>query len=332
MPHEVATETALHPDAPPPLRPTTGGRIAIGTVLALGLYLALRKLATGFILATHSNPDGWWVSFNGLAVIHASQAIAVLFGGLLAATGLTRGYPLGLAVGGVCGGLFLAYEILAGAPPGDLVLYMQPPVLAVIGLAAGLIGSRIWGAAPKLDMPIPNTNKLSSIRLAEDEVLNPGKPTVWVRVLLGAVIMVFGVVAAEQFRQTLQKHSGGMLKVRSVGQGEFITWQIATFAILAGGITAGAGTGAGMRHGLLAGALGGLGIFGVFVKAGGSLPPVAWWLVRLSLDEVPITSPSVITAIAGGVLLAGLVGGWLGGAMFLPLAPEHMRRRLSPSD
>jgi hypothetical protein len=310
------------------MRPTAVGRIAVGTVLALGLYLALRRLATGVALAIIPDPGGWWMSFQGLAAVHAAQVIAVVFGAVIAATGRASGYPLGLAVGVVCGGSFLAYEILAGAPPQDLVLYIQPPVLALFGLVAGVIGSRIWGAAPKLDMPLPNSNNLSSIRLAEDNTANTGRPTQWVRIIGGAVIMIFGVAVADKFRQTLQKNSGGILKVQSVAQGEFITWQIAAFTVLLGGVTAGAATGAGLRHGLLAGLLGGAGVYGVYMKSGGSLAPVEWWLGRLSLEELPAMAPGVITAIAGGVMLMSMVGGWLGSAVFMPLVPEHLRGRL----
>ncbi len=117
MPHEVSPEAPhRQAEAPPPPRPTALGRVVIGTVLALGLYVALRKLATGFVLMAEPDPAGWWLSFKGLAAIHGSQTLAVIFGALVAAAGRTTGYALGLAVGVICGGLFLAYELLAGGP------------------------------------------------------------------------------------------------------------------------------------------------------------------------------------------------------------------------
>jgi hypothetical protein len=52
--------------------------------------------------------------------------------------------------------------------------------------------------------------------------------------------------------------------------------------------------------------------------------------VKTQLDGQPLTAPPVLMAVGGGVLLISLLGGWLGGALFLPLAPESMRnRRLS---
>ncbi|HEV3437535.1 MAG TPA: hypothetical protein VG122_09250, partial [Gemmata sp.] len=277
MPHEVSPDAPRRRfAAPPPLKPTTAGRVAMGIVLALGFYLGVRKIVTGTVLAVESDPVAWWLSFRGLAAVYATQAVAVSFGAIIAAAGRLYGYGHGLAVGVVCGVLFLAFELLSGAPPQDLVIYLQPPVLALLGLVAGVVGARIWAVAPTLDIPLPSSSKLSSIQLATDAVTNPDKPTVWVRVLVGASMMVCGVTIADQARHFAQKNSAGMLRVQTVGQGEFITWQIATFAVLLGGVTAGAGTGAGLRHGLFAGVLGGIGVLGVCLKQGAAIPPIAY--------------------------------------------------------
>ena len=130
---------------PPPVHPTALGRIAVGTILALGLYLAIRKVLTGTILPRRrrTRRDGGSRS-RALTAIHAVQASAVAFGAVIAAAGRAYGYSLGFIVGGICGGLFLGFELLSGVPPETLVLYLQPPVLALLGLVAGLIGSRVW--------------------------------------------------------------------------------------------------------------------------------------------------------------------------------------------
>jgi hypothetical protein len=330
MPHEVAPEAehrTAH-DAPALAQPTAAGRVVVGTVLAMGLYLATRKLVTGLVLATEPDPGGWWLSVKGLSAVYALQSLAVVFGAVLAAAGRSSGYPLGAAVGFACGGLLLGHELLGGAPARDLVLYMQLPVLGMIGLVAGAAGSRVWCAAPKVDVPVPNPSKLSSLCLLEQTERERGRPTEVLRILAGVAIMVAGVAVADQFRLYAQRYSGGLLRVQSLAQGEFITWQLAVFAVLLGGVVAGAGTGAGVRHGLLTGMLGGVAILGLCLKTGSALAPVEFWLGWLSLDELPLTNLSVVVGIAGSVLLAGLVGGWLGGALFLPLAPAHLRRRL----
>ncbi len=330
MPHEVVPDAAQRSQAPPPpVHPTAVGRIAVGTILALGLYLGIRKVLMGTVLATQANPDGWWLSFQALVAIHASQALAVAFGAVIAAAGRVYGYSLGFIVGGICGGLFLGFELLSGVPPETLVLYLQPPVLALLGLIAGVIGARVWTAAPILNFPVAKSSKLSSLQLGLDVAEERPRPTHWIRVLAGVSIIVVGVVGADSARHFLQKNSGGVLRVQSMGQGDFITWQLATMAILVGGVAAGAGTGAGMRHGVLAGILGAAAVIGICVKQGQAVAPIDYWLTKTSLDELPLTAPPAIVAVGGGMLLIALLGGWLGGALFLPLAPEHMRKRLN---
>jgi hypothetical protein len=262
--------------------------------------------------------------------MHVAQVIAVLFGAAVAASGREKGYTLGLTVGAICGGVFVGFELLAGASPRDLYLYLQPPVLALVGFVAGAVGSWVWQPAPHIDYPLSAASKLSSIQLLEDAVAKPEPPTQWIRVILGAFIMVVGVVVADDFRHFAQKNSGGLLRVQSLGQGEFVTWQLGTFAVLLGGIFAGAGTSAGLRHGVYAGFLGGVGIYAMCAKIGAALPPVRWWLTRMSLEEDPIGEPLVMALIASSVLVAGVLGGWMGGILLPKLAPEHMRARPRP--
>ena len=329
LPHEAAEAAAprIRPKAPPPQMPPLG-RVAVGAVFALGLYLGLRKLAVGVVLAAHPEPEAWWASFAGLVAVCGGQAVAVLFGAVVAAAGRAGGFTFGAAVGGLCGGLFLAAELVAGAPPQDLVLYLQPVVLVCVGGLAGVFSARVWGAVPLLDMPVPDGNKLSSSRFALGEPTPTARPTAWARILVGAVVMMVAVAVADKARAGAQKYSGGMLRVNSIGQAQFLTWQLAVLGVLAGGTIAGAGTGAGLRHGMVAGALGAVGVMGTSAAAGKPLGPVAYWLSTLSLGDVPVNDPVAIAAAVGGVVLLGVVGGWLGALLFQPLAPASMRRRL----
>src|SRR5262249_34207769 len=148
-------------------------------------------------------------------------------------------------VGGACGGLFLGYELLAGAPAQSLVLYLQVPILALCGLIAGTAGARFRGAAPKIDVPIPNATGLSSLGLMEEERPSHRQPTLWFRVIAGAALMVLGAAVADHVREAAQRYSGGVLRVQGMVQGEFITWQLATFAVVLGGMLAGVNTGTG---------------------------------------------------------------------------------------
>jgi hypothetical protein len=310
-----------------PIRPTPLGRAIVGTLLALGLYLGLRKLATGWVLATEPDPEAWWLSFDGLRAVFAFQAAAVLFGGVLAGAGRPRGFLLGAVIGGLCGGLLLAAEVYSGASPLDMVILVQPLVLLVAGGIGGVAGSRLWPIPPDVEMPPPATtqSKLSSLKLGVDEPDARGRPTAWARILIGAAIMVAGVGLAEPARFGAQKYSGGLLQVASRGQGKYLSWQLATLAILGGAVVAGAGTGAGIRHGLFAGVLGGAGVIGLGGALGEIIPPVEYWLERVGFAGAGPLHPATITAVVGGSAVIGVVGGWLGGVLLLPLAPLHMR-------
>jgi hypothetical protein len=204
-------------------------------------------------------------------------------------------------------------------------------VLVFVGGIAGVFAARVWGAVPVIEMPMPDRSRLSSSRFAIEDSNDSGRPTAWLRILAGAMIMLAAVAVAEQVRSGAQKYSGGLLHVANQGQGQFLTWQIAVLGVLGGGVTAGAATGAGLRHGVIAGAVGGVGILGLTALRGEPLSPVSYWLRKLSLGELPPTDPAAIVAALGGVLLLGVLGGWLGGKLFLPIAPEYMRRSLGPS-
>jgi hypothetical protein len=307
------------------MRPSPVGRVVVGTVLALGLYLGLRKVFTGGLVASAVDPVQWWLTTDGLSVVFSLQAIAVLFGAVLAGAGRTRGFPLGVAIGGLCGGLFLAAEVLEGAPPGLLVLSAQPLVLAVGGGIAGMLGCRLWPTSPELDLPMPAPSKMSSIQLGVTLPPDPPRPTAWLRIVAGAAIMVAGVGLADKVRHNAQRYSGGLLKVESMAQGRFLSWQFATLVVLTGGAVAGAGTGAGLRHGVLAAVFGAAGVFGLTAARGEATPPVTYWLDKLHVNSGTLADPMVIAAVGGGLLVAGIVGGWLGGALFLPLAPPELR-------
>ncbi len=330
LPQEVAETTAQRAKVapPPPVYPSPLGRVVVGATLALGLYLALRKFVMGAVMASEYELEAWWASVEGLSAVCGIQVAAVIFGSAIAAAGRTGGFLFGVVVGGVCGGLFFGAELLAGAPARDLVLYIQPLVLVCTGAIAGVLAARVWGAVPVLDMPVASRGTLRSSQFTLGKTVEERRPTAWLRILVGAVVMLVAIAAADRVRSGAQKYSGGLLRVTSVGQGQFLSWQIAVLGVLAGGAVAGAGTGAGLRHGVVSGILGGAGVLGMTAFAGQTFGPVAYWLGKLQLGTLPPTDPAAIVAAASGVLLLGVLGGWLGGTLFLPLAPEHMRQRL----
>lgn len=329
MPHECAEALAPRAAAVPtraPITPTATGRVFVGALFALGLYLALRKLATGVVLAGGADAEAWWQSFEGLLVVCGAQAVAVVFGAVVAAAGRAGGAAFGAAVGLVCGGLFLAAELVTGAPPQDLVLYLQLGALLLVGAVAGVIAARVWGAVPALDLEVVDRARLSSSRFMVGMPDETARPTAWAKVLIGAVIALAAVALAEQLRASAERYSGGALRVSSVGQARFIAWQFAVLGVLFGTALAAAGTGAGARHGFVSGALAAVGVLGLIATRGENLSPVSFWLGTIGLGGRAPNDPAALGATFGGVLLIGTFGGWLGGVLFPPLAPESMRK------
>lgn len=327
MPEEAAfLPTGPDVAAPRPTRPRAAGRLVVGTLVALGAYLGLRKFLAGWAAAAATDPNGWWRSDDGLAAVFAAQLAATAFGAVLVGAGRARAVWLGGAVGALCGGLFLAAEVASGVPPESWTLLVQPAALATAGAIAGAVGGRVWGGLPELDMPAPAVRRSgSSVHLDAVTPKAAGRPTLWLRVLVGACVATAGVALADPFRRAAEKSSQGALRAASMGQARFLSAQMATLAVLAGGAAAAAGTGAGVRHGLLAGLFGAAGVIGVTAWRGALPVPAVYLIEHMGLDPNAAADPGVLTAVAFGLVVAGVVGGWLGGTLFLPLAPAHLR-------
>jgi hypothetical protein len=302
-------------------------RVVVGTVVGLGLYLGLRKLSAGFVLAILHEAESWWQSSEALTAIFILQLVSCGFGALLASAGRTRGIALGAGVGTLCGGLFLLAESLDGAPPTQLVFLLQPVLMTICAAIAGAVGSWVWAAVPELDMPAPLVKKSSSIELLQEKPKHAERPTKWLRVIVGSIVIVAGMGLAEKARIGAEKASGGMLRVESRGQGKFMSWQIATLAVLAGGAFAGATTGAGLRHGVFVGLIGAFGGGALMMMRSEFTQPEEYLLKYMNLAVTGPGDPVAVLGIGFGILVATLVGGWFGGQLFPPLAPEHMRRR-----
>ena len=147
--------------------------------------------------------------------------------------------------------------------------------------------------------------------------------TAWANVLMGAVVMIVGFGFADDARQKAQKVSVGILKVRSVGEGRFMTWQLATLTIVLGGVVAASGTGAGIRHGFYAGLLAAVGAIGLDASRGEPGPVAEYWLSTLSMSGA--SNLAAYMAVSSGIMLLAVAGGWLGGALLLPVAPQYKR-------
>ena len=328
MPHEVAPDAKPRkPKEAAPVRPTLFGRVLVGTALGIGGYLALRRLVIGAVLAVDSDPKEWWISSTGLIADQSLQGMAVVFGALIAGSGQSKGSTTGGIVGAVCGLLFLGYDLAGGADPKNLSLYLQPAVLVVLGLLGGLLAALVWSPPPQFLLGLPGAGKLSSLQLNEVADTIRKRPTSWPRVLVGATLMIVGITLANDIRMKVQWYSAGLFHSEQ-RDAAFITWQLALLFGLGGAMFAGADTGVGTRHGVYAGAIAALGIYGLSVQRGIDhlFLPLRFWLSKLSVPMEAVNAPETAAAVIASVLALGIVGGWMGGALWQPIVPEHMRR------
>lgn len=330
LPEENAVETdATANDLPELHRPTPTGRILAGSMLALVLYLAFRKLSMGVVMAFGMDPAEWWQTPGGTLTILAIQAVAVIFGAVLAGAGRAMAFTLGMGVGGLCGALFLTAEFFGDARTGQPMPFLQPIILAAGAAVAALIGSRIWPPVPELKLPVPVNEEMEAFKLETALAKKKEPRTAWFRVVVGAAIIVAGAALADPIRVEAQKKTGGMLHAESRWEARFVSCQFAALIIMAGGMFAGAATGAGIRHGVYTGMLGAIGVFALAGSYGNLATPGGYVGDELNIGSSDPNSVMALAMMVIGVFAGGLIGGWLGGTLFLPLAPKHMRQRLA---
>ncbi len=305
--------------APDPIRPTAPGRVAVGCVAALGLYLALREFANTVV----PEPE-WWASSAGFVLGCVVRGFGALGGGLLAGAGRRQGAVTGLIVGGVFGGLLLLADAMTIGLIGPTEMGVAGG-LAVLAALAGAVGGWVWPPEAELPQAPPVQRRGSSLaRLAaEQRQQRRGRPTSWVRVLIGAVIVVAGVAGADPARTAMKKETGGILNTGGPAQAGLVDLQLAALAVILGSVVAGGGTGAGVRHGILAGGLAGL---GVAVLGSGWTAPVVSGLFELMGGSPPGGTKGPML-LGMGVTLLSTAGGWFGGQIFPPVVPAHLRPR-----
>lgn len=309
-------------DLPEPVQTTFPGRVVLGTVTALGLFLALREFTLAF---------GGAIDVFTLCGL---RLFAVAVGGLLTGAGRSNGAQPGFAAGLLVGGLLTAHDILLSGgtefwwPVGLAVGF---PVAAGV---AGWIGSRVWPAPvdlPNVATPTAVTASRASTltHLSETRERRKGdRPTVWLRVLIGGLLAFAAVVASDPIRLFLAKVSSGIFNTGGVSRAAAVGAQIAAILLVVGGMVAGANTGAGLRHGFYTALFTALNLFGaVLVSGSPTYPPVTGLFAYLDLPLGSFFHPPSAAVIL--VFLIGLVtaGGWLGGQLFPPLAPRWMRQR-----
>ena len=322
-PSELASVSRDKLASPPPLiAPSSVGRLVVGAVTAAGLYLSVREMLLGSLDALDCSDFA-----PGPAAQWLLRAAATLAGALLAGAGRPGGAASGGVAGLVCGGLFLASDWLAGVKP-TTVEAIGVAVVAALAAAAGGIGARVWPAATPL--PVSKTRSRGSSLLPPDPDLDRPAviPLSWWRVGAGVAVALAGVLASDELRLGVRNLAGARLSLGTPADAPRVDFFFAAAALLAGGLVAGGGSGAGLRHGLVAGsvAAAALGLLAVVGKESATVP-------LHGLLELLGYGPEALRTGGGLVLVAGVVTGLCGlsgtfGGLLLPrLAAKSRRRR-----
>jgi hypothetical protein len=316
-PGEAAEVMARAPEPPSEVIHTTlVRRVVVGSVVALGLHLAFREWAMAVLAATGGSADGGavWLNFT-------LRLVGTVVGGVLAGAGRRMGFGGGAAVGAVSGFAWVAVDAFPHIQT-DPVAVGLAVGLAGVGAAAAAAGGVVWPAP--VDLPAPDVSLSRNSSLLR---LKPGdgrkkvdRPTRWVRVVVAVTVAVCGVLAADMIREALGKLPKGLFNLAA---GKRVDAQITGFLLLVAGMLGGATTGAAVRHGLIAGLVVGLAVAGLAaVHPDGPPPGVEFVTDQLDMSGQPGA------AAAGGVALAVVVvGAWLGGQLFPPLARKKKLAR-----
>jgi len=309
---------------PPLIAPSPFGRVLVGTVAGLGLYLGLRESFLGLLVIV-GGPE-LLEGAGGTLAGWTLRVAAVLAAGLLAGGGRGQAGLTGLAAGVMCAGAFHLLDVFSGlkATQWDAGAV---PALAALAFPAGMVGGRLWPPTIVLPKPPPGSRGSSLLRkqtLLETKI--PIRPTSWIRIAIGVVLLVASIAAADFLRSLIKTHLGHILQLGSPAMIPLVDCCLAMFGIMLAGVYASAGTGAGVRHGA---------IFGLF----GTVAALVLLAVKPQFAELPLEGLLLLTGMednprsgSGGMavallLFAGCTAcGAFGGLLFPRLGKRRRRR------
>jgi hypothetical protein len=319
--------------APPPdaIQSTFANRLAVGVLIALGLAFGLREIAATVSLLMDDAFNDLWNHSNSDPATFGIRLFAVLAGALIAGAGRGPAMAVGAAVGLLAGCLFTGFDLYAAGRIQDLLGVFLAGAYPLIGGLAGGAGARLWPA----DVILPEPARLSSHgssmlqQLAvEDAVRHEVRPTAWLQIGAGAILAMIGIIASDPIRFGLVKVSFGWLNTGGISKAPVIGLEIGTFTALLGGVIAAIGTGSGARHGFFAAILASAGILiGSTSRANGLFPSVEGFLNLLAIEHDSLTAPRIAINVTLALMLLMSLAGWLGGQLFPPLMPKHLRNR-----
>ncbi len=283
---------------------TPWGRMLVGLILAQGLAHGLQLLVSAGVWASSEEAGrSVWATLFGLLLLEAIQGTSLLVGGAITGAGQVKGLQYAGPVGLVNGLIFLLWQRATSDALPEIALYAQPFVHMVFGALGGHIGMRIWKPLPSIQVPELEMPKRKRPTAPSRGILD-GRIH-WVRVAMGTVLVIGGVVWSNGIRDWVVDASQGELKIRTQLQARLVSWEIAALAALLGAALAGATTFNGLKQGLCVGLIASVLIMGIHLSSPGFV-----------LETTIFTLAST--------LCLTLAGGWFGGQLFPPIV---IRRR-----
>ncbi len=308
-------------DPPDLITPTALGRVVVGVVVALGLTVGLREVSLG-LLGVFDYSD----AAPSAVATWLLRGAAMLIGALLAGAGRGNGATNGGVAALTCVGLLLATDFLAAVKTtqADLVAAAR---ICLLALAAGRVGSALWPAVVPLTPTKTRSRGSSLTPLKDDPESSRQIELSWLRVGLGVAVAVVGVLVADSVRLGMRSLAGHGLSLGSPTQFAVVDFLLASVGILLGGLVAGGGTGAGLRHGTVMGLIAApaLAFLAFLGKDSAVLPLTGLLELAGHAAESPRTATGLAVVVFGLASMCAVSAGF--GGILLPRLALKSRRR-----
>ena len=296
-------------------------RVVVGVLLALGFHLTLREWALAMLnmLGMPTEAESW----DGLNF--AIRAISTLVGAVVAGAGRKRSFGTGALVGAAS---LAGYLLLDQYPHLQLDFWplLKGSLFVVAGCFVSFLGGLIWPPPVVLAEPVsPRNSSMLTLKPEHSADQLDQVPTQWAQLLISVTMISCCLMVASRLSNTIIMLSPNLSEVLKDPQSSpRLQTQLAGLIVLFAGMLAGAGTAAGLRHGLIAGFAGSLAMFGITAITNPDPFKIGQYVAYLFQWETG--EPYVMVVISGSAFLLASLGGVLGGSIF-PRVSKKLRRR-----
>ncbi|MGL6075936.1 MAG: hypothetical protein ACRC8S_17400 [Fimbriiglobus sp.] len=326
-PSEVSTMIRGGKNSTPDLiAPTIFARVLVGSLCTMGLFLGIRETSLGVVSTLLDIHDV--KSALEPALTWAVRFFSILVGGCLAGCGRPSGGMTGFLTAALCAGLFGASDHYLGSKI-TLTTGIGACLLALTGLPMGFIGGKLW--PPTIELPTGTTGsrgssiaKLVSTRSEDDSEIV--YPTAWVQLAVSVALALTALCVADTIRVTIRQSGGTMIYLGPHTLNPVINLSIGAGLFVLSGVLAGKGTGAGLRHGLIFGALTGFGVV-ILMLTGNTYfePTLAGFFQLWGEEPANLRSVEALTPIFGITFFLGFAS-TVFGSILLPRLVKKRKR------